>query len=122
MESKVYIDPYPTPHYMLSDLKLMSSKGLNLSADSFIFFESDNIDECKSFISYMYTKLVRFLISCNVGLYKGWNKKETFKFVPDAPLGYNHLYTDEELYKVFNLPQKYIDVIESVIKVIKERK
>ena len=26
------------------------------------------------------------------------------------------IYTDEELYKAFNLPQKYIDIIESVIK------
>lgn len=41
----------------------------------------------------------------------------TFKFVPAPPSGkFDHIYTDEELYKEFNLPQKYIDVIESVIK------
>lgn len=35
----------------------------------------------------------------------------------DEPTGkFDHIYTDEELYKAFNLPQKYIDVIEAVIK------
>lgn len=29
---------------------------------------------------------------------------------------FDHVYTDEELYEHFNLSQKYIDVIESVIK------
>ena len=49
-----------------------------------------------------------------------------FRFVPaptvlDAdgnrvPGKFDHIYTDEELYKTFNLPQEYIDVIEAVIK------
>ena len=29
---------------------------------------------------------------------------------------FDHIYTDEELYKTFNLPQKYIDIIETVVK------
>lgn len=104
-------------HYMTSDLKLAPSAGLELSSDSFIFFESDDKSECESFISYLYTKLVRFLISCAIGTYKAWNKNETFRFVPAPPSGkFDHIYTDQELYKAFNLPQKYIDVIEAVIK------
>ena len=40
-----------------------------------------------------------------------------FRFVPAPPSGkFDHIYTDTELYKAFNLPQKYIEVIESVIK------
>lgn len=40
-----------------------------------------------------------------------------FRFVPAPPSGkFDHIYTDEELYKAFNLPQKYIDVIEAVVK------
>ena len=40
-----------------------------------------------------------------------------WRFVPAPPSGkFDHIYTDEELYKAFNLPQKYIDVIETVIK------
>ena len=99
-------------HYMTSDLKLELSNALELSSDSFIFFESDSKRECESFISYLYTKIVRFLISCAIGSYKAWNKSETFRFVPAPPSGkFDHIYTDEELYKAFNLPQKYIDVI-----------
>ena len=115
-----------TPHYMLSDLKIADPKTLKLSNDSFIFFESDSKQECESFVSYLYTRLVRFLISCNIGLYKGWNKPSTFKYVPaptvlDAngnrvPGKFDHIYTDEELYKTFNIPQEYIDAIGVVIK------
>lgn len=105
------------PHYMTSDLKLAQSTGLNLTNDSFIFFESDSKDECESFISYLYTRLIRFLISCAIGSYKAWNKSETFRFIPAPPSGkFDHIYTDEELYKAFKLPQKYIDLIEAVIK------
>lgn len=40
-----------------------------------------------------------------------------FRFVPAPPSGkFDHIYTDAELYKAFNLPQKYIDVIEAVVK------
>jgi len=104
-------------NYMTSDLKICESKDINLSSDSFIFFESDNLDECKSFVSYMYTRLVRFMASIYISVFKGWNQKSTFKYVPAPPSGkFDHIYTDEELYKAFNLPQKYIDVIEAVIK------
>ena len=36
-----------------------------------------------------------------------WNSDTDFAY---------HIYTDQELYEAFNLPQKYIDIIESVIK------
>ena len=40
-----------------------------------------------------------------------------WRFVPAPPSGkFDHIYTDAELYEAFNLPQKYIDVIEAVIK------
>ncbi len=107
-------------HYMTSDLKVCKSEDIKkepLSNDSFIFFESNNKDECKSFRSYMYAKLVRFMLTLNISIYKGWNQAITFKYVPAPPSGkFDHIYTDEELYKEFNIPQKYIDVIEAIIK------
>ena len=40
-----------------------------------------------------------------------------FRFVPAPPSGkFDHIYNDQELYDTFNLPQKYRDVIEAVIK------
>ena len=29
---------------------------------------------------------------------------------------FDHIYTDDELYKTWNIPQKYIEVIEAVVK------
>lgn len=80
-------------------------------------FSSDNLDECKSFISWYYSKIVRFMVLINVSKQSGVLNNETFRFVPAPPSGkFDHIYTDEELYKAFNLPQKYIDVIEAVVK------
>lgn len=121
-----YTPELSTPQYMTSDLKIDLSANLRLSADSFIFFESDCKGECEQFVSYTYTKLFRFLASCNICVYKGWNKPETFKYIPAPTVldkqgkriagSFDHIYTDAEQYKTFNLPQNYIDTIEAVIK------
>lgn len=56
-------------------------------------------------------------MACNISKLTGILTNDYFRFVQAPPTGkFDHIYTDEELYKVFNLPQKYIDVIESVIK------
>lgn len=79
-------------------------------------FTSDSIDECKSFYTWINSKFTRFFILINISSLTILNDN-TFRFVPAPPTGkFDHIYTDEELYKAFNLPQKYIDVIESVIK------
>lgn len=41
--------------------------------------------------------------------------KETWRFVPD-PGAFDHIFTDEELYKKYNLTDDEIKLIESVIK------
>lgn len=86
------------------------------TADS-IVYESDRKEECESFISWVNTKMVRFLVSLNISRISPVFCDYAWRFVPAPPSGkFDHIYTDEELYKEFNLPQKYIDVIESVIK------
>lgn len=47
-----------------------------------------------------------------------WNThNDYFRFVPALPTGkFDHIYIDQELYEAFDLPQKYRDVIEAVIK------
>lgn len=62
----------------------------------------------------------------NVSTYANLMENHYFRFVPSpmvldeqgnrVPGKFDHIYTDEELYKTWNLPQKYIDVIEAVIK------
>lgn len=80
-------------------------------------FRSDSEEECKSFISWIQSKFTRFFLAINVNRMTGVVDNDTFRFVPAPPSGkFDHIYTNKELYKAFNLPQKYIDVIDSVIK------
>ncbi len=75
------------------------------------YFDTEN--ECKSFISYMECRLTAFLYylgCCGTTL-----TKEFFRFIPD-PMKYDHIFTDAELYKKYNLTQNEINIIESVIK------
>lgn len=99
--------------------KIYNQKGTQSGTDSSVakcVFKSDSIEECNSFISWLYSKFTRFFIIINISTRSIFNKN-TFKFVPAPPSGkFDHIYTDEELYKAFNLPQEYIDVIETVIK------
>ena len=90
------------------------------------YYSSDILDECKSYISYISSKFVRIFLSSNFSKLTGYICNNCFRFVPApmvldeqgnrVPGKFDHIYTDEELYKTWNLPQKYIDVIESVIK------
>lgn len=80
-------------------------------------FSSDNKSECESFVSWLNCKFTRFFVAINISKLTGILTDDYFRFVPAPSTGkFDHIYTDEELYKAFNLPQKYIDVIESVIK------
>lgn len=73
----------------------------------------DTEDECKSFISYTKTKLFTFLFS--VGVCGTTLTKEFFRFIPD-PKVFDHIFTDDELYKKYDLTPEEINIIESVIK------
>lgn len=80
-------------------------------------FSSENSTECESFISWLNCKFTRFFVAINISKLTGILTNDYFRFVPAPPSGkFDHIYTDEELYKAFNLPQKYIDIIEAVIK------
>ena len=77
-------------------------------------YSSDSKSECESYISYMSTKLMRFIlyVSC---CGNSVTAVETWRFVPD-PGAFDHIFTDDELYKKYNLTKNEIDLIESVIK------
>lgn len=65
----------------------------------------------------IYSKFTRFFLVPNISKLNNIQTDHCFRFVPAPPSGkFDHIYTDEELYKAFNLPQKYIDIIEAVIK------
>lgn len=84
------------------------------SSSSVHIFTSDNKEEALSFLSYITSKFVSFLILINL---KGSVIFDdiTLKYVPD-PGSFDHIFTDKELYEKYNLTDEEINVIESVIK------
>lgn len=78
-------------------------------------FSSDSKSECESFISWVETKLVKFLVLINTIGYHGLFDDLHFKYVPD-PGAFDHIFTDAELYKKYGLTPEEINIIESVIK------
>lgn len=68
--------------------------------------------KCESIKSYYTCKLIWYIVS---GLCVGNASKEAFVNVPD-PGKFDHIFTDEELYKKYSLTDDEIKVIESVIK------
>lgn len=84
-----------------------------------IVFSSNSIDECKSFLSYIDSKFVRFLILLRYGR-NSVNNNFSWSFVPD-PGSFDHIFTDQELYQKYNLTPDEINIIESVIKERKEK-
>ena len=106
------------PRYCLAISVIVDTKnGETWSGLKTLSFGSNDRKECESFISYINTRFVRFLVAITLSGETGMITNNTFRFVPAPPSGkFDHIYTDDELYKAFNLPQKYIDVIEAVIK------
>lgn len=106
------------PRYVLSTSRLLdNSRGDTYDGEAKCIFESDDIEECKSFASWIYSRFTRFFLVPNISKLNNIQTDHCFRFVPAPPSGkFDHIYTDEELYDAFNLPQKYRDVIEAVIK------
>lgn len=86
----------------------------DISSDTMIIGQATNESEARSIISFVNTRLVRFLIwiSC-VGQHCG--QDYTWRFVP-APDAFDHIFTDAELYQKYGLTDEEINIIESVIK------
>ena len=86
----------------------------NKSTVAYTIFSSNDRKECEYFNSYIDTKFVRALVMfgvCETGCFSDNN----WRFVPD-PGAFDHIFTDEELYKKYNLTPEEINIIESVIK------
>jgi len=100
-----------------SHIEESTDENENRSSACNITFTSDNIDECESFISFMNCKFTRFFVGINISKLSAVLCNDVFRLVPAPVSGkFDHIYTDEELYKEFNLPERYIEVIESVVK------
>lgn len=88
---------------------------IDLTNADVAIYTSDNLEECQSIISWINTKFIRFLVSGSIGSMSPVFSNISFRYVPD-PGPFNHIFTDEELYKKYNLTPDEINIIESVIK------
>ena len=68
--------------------------------------------DAEYFVDYMKTKFVRFMIMLRTPTQN--MSKACFSFVPDLPM--DHKWTDEELYKRYDLSEEEISFIEKMIK------
>ena len=73
-------------------------------------------EQCRNLSSYLRTKFVRFLVSQIVSTQH--ISKSNFNFVPEIDL--NKFYSDDELYKMFNLSPKEVEYIDLLIKPLKD--
>lgn len=89
------------------------------NVDTTLLCSFDTEAEADSYISYLNTRFIRFLFfvaCCGMHL----NNDFSWRFVPD-PGPFDHIFTDEELYKKYNLTPEEINIIESVIKERKQK-
>lgn len=72
----------------------------------------DAQEKAEAFASYLRTRFVRFLVSLRKTTQHV--SRDSFAFVPD--IGYDHPWTDEELYRRYGLSSNEIDFIESTVR------
>ena len=72
----------------------------------------DSLEYAQNFMSYVKTKLFRFLISVTLNGQRV--TKKNYQLIPMQD--FSHPWTDEELYKKYNLTEEEIEYIEKTIK------
>ena len=96
---------------VLSKMRILEPN--EVCTDSYLIaYHSRNKAFVQNCYSYMTTKLFRFLLLQAVSSIN--LSKDKFQFVPMQD--FSKPWTDEELYKKYNLTQEEIDFIESMIK------
>lgn len=91
---------------------IVTEKGSCCTETYLVANSFDNLYEAKNFEQYLKTKFLRFLIALKK--HTQHLTKDKFEFVPDLPMSSS--WTDEILYRKYNLTQEEIDFIESMIK------
>ena len=71
----------------------------------------DTEKETKSYVSYLRTRFVRFLVSLRKLTQD--SPREVYAFVPD--LEYDHEWTDEMLYERYGIEPDEVEFIESIV-------
>lgn len=79
-------------------------------------FSSDDRTDCENFITWLNCKFTRFLVGINISKLNNIITSDCFRFVPEPiDASFKTKCSDELLYKHYNLSQKHIEVIESIV-------
>lgn len=99
--------------------KIFTETYNNTRGTSRNMFTSDDIKEVESFISWMYCKFTAF---CSLVTNTRMHVLEpaAFRITPD-PGKFDHIFTDEELYKKYGLTDDEISIIEDYIQPHKQK-
>ena len=103
------------PNYGVSPMTKLKPYQVPIGSYPIIAF-FDTEEECDNFLSYCNTKIVKFLHY--LGISATTESSDFWRFVPN-PGAFDHIFTNQELYKKYNLTVEEVRIIE---RVIKERK
>jgi hypothetical protein len=79
---------------------------------TYMGFKVSNIEEGKNLISYLDSYLIRFIVQCRK--ISQHISEKTLKWIPLLPL--NKIYTDKDLFKLFNIEEHEKKLIKNIIK------
>lgn len=89
---------------MWCPLSIIDTKNQSLGPYQVNLAQFDDMDGCKSFLSYIDRPLIKLLIDAQSISYNNWaTNPMIWDLVPD-PGPFDHIFTDEELYKKYNIP------------------
>lgn len=81
-----------------------------------LMFKSNSLAECKNYITWLNTKFIRALFMFGISKLSNTLTDHGFRFVPMPKEGFNHAYSDKELYSKYSLNEEQIEFIENIIK------
>lgn len=119
----------PKAYYLGYSTIIDTNTEYKIGDDQIVSFASNSLSECESFVSWVNTRFTRFFIAINISKLTGIISNDNFRFVPAPPLdingngyesnefeGWNHKYSDDELFEYYNIPIKYREVICGIVK------
>ena len=90
--------------YMFTPFSIIDTTAESLGEWMVPFASFDSIDGARSFLSYINRPIIKLFIDCSNVLYTRFARDPSiWDLVPD-PGAYDHIFTDQELYKKYNIP------------------
>lgn len=77
-------------------------------------YSQDNLEDCKIFLSYFNSRLLRFLVFINTSKMSNMLTDDVFRFVPYIKL--DRLLQNDEIYDICGIAYKNREIINGIVK------